>query len=93
MSRISELLERLEAVAKRLGVSVEDAILILEGRHPTQTVVQKYKDVAPAAASAVKSTADGTQANPIISGPAAVSAGSQVSNAATTGAVGANNED
>ena len=44
-SRVQEILNRIELVAKKLEMSIEDAVSILEGRHPTHTVVQKYKEV------------------------------------------------
>ena len=44
-SRVAEVLNRIELIAKKLEMSVEDAISILEGKHPTHVVVQKYKEV------------------------------------------------
>lgn len=39
MSRIGDLLNRLELAAKRLGVEIEEAVSILEGKHPLHMVV------------------------------------------------------
>ena len=38
MSRVSDILERLEAAARRLSMSIEDAVLILEGKHPDHEI-------------------------------------------------------
>lgn len=38
MSRMSDILNRLELAAKRLGMSIEDTVLILEGKHPTHHI-------------------------------------------------------
>ena len=45
MSRTSEVLNELELAAKKLGMSIEEAVSILMGKHP-------HHVVAPAAASA-----------------------------------------
>jgi hypothetical protein len=49
MTKVEALLNRIELIAKRLEMSVDDVISILEGKHPTHVVVQKYKEVAPGA--------------------------------------------
>lgn len=70
-ARVEALLNRIELVAKKFGMAVEDVVSILEGKHATHAVVQKYKEV------------DST--NPTGgSGPAAVSAEDQGKSAAST---------
>lgn len=65
MTKIELLLNRIELVAKKLEMSVEDTVLVLEGQHPTHVVTQKYVEVKPS-----------QQANPITtSGPVDVLAG------------------
>jgi hypothetical protein len=60
MNKVEALLNRIELTAKKLEMSVDDAISVLEGRHPTHIVVQKYKDVLSS-----------SNANPTSSGPVA----------------------
>lgn len=55
MTRVSEVLNRLELIAKKLGMSIEDAVLILEGKHPTHAVVD-----APLKAALDTPLAEGT---------------------------------
>lgn len=40
MSRMSDLLNRIELVAVKLGMSIEEAVSILEGKHPTHQIKQ-----------------------------------------------------
>lgn len=61
MSRAADALNRLELIAKKMEMSIEDALSILEGRHETHVVVQKYKQVEPVAET---STAPATTLNP-----------------------------
>jgi hypothetical protein len=41
MSRLSDAINRLELIAKKMEISIEDALEILEGKHPTHHVVLK----------------------------------------------------
>lgn len=72
MSRLQDAINRLELVARKMEMSIEDALLVLEGRHPTHVVTQKYKEV-PVATSAVASS-PAEAVNPTTSGPAVASA-------------------
>ncbi len=45
MSRTADLLNRIELIAHKWVMSVEDVVSILEGKHPTHSVVQKYQEL------------------------------------------------
>ena len=53
MSRVQDILNRIELVAKKLEMSIEDAVAILEGKHPTHTVVVVSKEVTEAPAAPI----------------------------------------
>lgn len=54
MSRMTDVLNDLELAAKKLGISIEDAVLILMGKHPTHCVVQAHAaDLPPVEAAPV----------------------------------------
>ena len=46
MSRISDLVERIEKLARKFGMSIEEVVDILEGKHPTHCVTVKPEPVA-----------------------------------------------
>ena len=47
MSRLSAVINDLELGAKRLGMSIEDAVLILLGKHPTHSITAQVKVEVP----------------------------------------------
>jgi len=64
MSTISTILERLEHAAKRLEMSVEDAVLVLEGKHPTHSILVEATTETPVAPPAMPAPA------PVVAEPA-----------------------
>ena len=58
MSRASDVLNELELAAKKLGMSIEEAVSILMGNHPTHVVVQQHAT----AAQKQETAAEGEQA-------------------------------
>ena len=81
MSRATEVLNDLELAAKKLGMSIEEAVSILLGKHPTHVVVQAHKaaEETPAAAS---DAAEGQAANP--NAPQAIPTGQAQTTAGTS---------
>lgn len=61
MSRISNLIERIEKLARKFGMSIEEVIDILEGKHPTHCVV--VKDPVDEKGAAENPTASGATSN------------------------------
>jgi hypothetical protein len=71
MSRLTELVTRLERASKNLGMELEAAVSILEGGHPTHKVIVNPTTVAattnptvPAATSISKKPTDTTASMP-----------------------------
>ncbi len=100
MSRLNDIINRLELIAKKMEMSIEDAVAVLEGKHPTHVVVQKYKEVEgqaenPTASGATSSsqTNSTSTASPVTPTPPAPSAGtnaaSETGNATDSGSAAA----
>lgn len=84
MSRISNLIERIEKLAHKFGMSIEEVIDILEGKHPTHCVVVK-DPVAEKGAAENPPTAAGAPA--AVNGNSVVASNGSATdaNSATTG--------
>lgn len=84
MSRATDVLNDLELAAKKLGMSIEEAVSILLGTHKTHVVVQQHaaepQPEAPAAegnaapAGETQSPGSSTEAGQTASGAASASA-------------------
>lgn len=48
MSRMGDVLNRIELIAYKMKMSIEEMVEILEGRHPTHVVVRKSEPADPA---------------------------------------------
>ena len=94
MSRAGDLMARLENVARKLGMELEECLAVLEGKHPKLSVTEKdtakVNPPIPAAPSAGGVQAENPAENPTTSGAAAASVAAQNQAAAgSTGSVGA----
>lgn len=65
MSRASDIMSRIELVAKKLEMTIEDALSILEGKHATKTIVAKtvVATTVPPAGASLATVAATAQAN------------------------------
>lgn len=84
MSRVHEVLNRLELVAKKMMLSLEEVLDVLEGKHPTLGVTEKpanptaptveaggqVSDTLPINSAGETVIAGSPTENPTISGPA-----------------------
>jgi phage-related minor tail protein len=54
MSRLSDVTNKLELAAKKLGMTIEEAVDVLLGIHKTHTVVQAHATLAQKVAEETK---------------------------------------
>jgi hypothetical protein len=73
MSRIQEVINSLELAAKKLGMSVEEAVSILLGKHPTHVVVQAHAQTEETNAKVAENNAASAQAAQVAGAPGNVS--------------------
>ena len=86
MSRITDVITRLEQVAKRFEMSVEEAVSILEGKHPNHIVVTKPVAENPTASVATaNSTTESTTTSASIAATTSTSEPTTVAENPTVG--------
>jgi hypothetical protein len=83
LSRTQAIMNRIELVAKKLGMTIEDAVSILEGKHDTHAITQKYRAVENPTEAAGQSNTTDQKSGTVGAGAAAGSAGANLGSATT----------